>query len=345
VKLAARLALALASVAAVWLAGEAWILPATTGLPRAAALLGFTAEPGAVDDVAISAMGFAGDTIEQRKPPGTVRVLTLGGSVLFNRRMTARLKGALAPLVPGDARLELVGAALRGHTTWASRHKWRHLAPYGFDVVLVYHGINDLFADHVAEADFRDDYGHLGAWYVRGPLLDRSLAARIVFNRWLYRKPPVVHGAGPDRSAPVFERNLEALVEEIRAAGATPVLAAFAWGIPPDYRHDRFLAGELGYDNPERYDPVPVDLWGPVPWVREGLVRRNVAIHRIAAARDVALLDTQRHMAGDPAWFGDVCHFSERGTDRFVAFVAERFAHEGWLGARSGGSTARRSGD
>jgi lysophospholipase L1-like esterase len=332
-RLAGRLALALACVAAVWLAGEAWVLPAAMGLPRDAALLGFTAAPGQVDDVAISAMGFAGDAIAREKPPGTVRVLTLGGSVLFDRRMTTRLKRALEPVAAeAGARLELVGAALRGHTTWASRHKWHHWAGRGFDVVLVYHGINDLFANHVAPEDFRDDYGHLGAWYVRGPVLDRSLAARIVFNRWLYRKPPVVHGGGPDRSAEVFARNLEALVGAIRAAGATPVLSTFAWSIPPGYTHERFLAGELPYRNPEGYDPVPVALWGPVPWVAEGLARRNVAIHRLAAERGVPLLDAQRRMAGDPAWFGDVCHFGEAGTERFVAFVAERFAREGWLG-------------
>ena len=119
---------------------------------------------------------------------------TLGGSALFNRRMTERLKERLARDAPRP--VEVLGAALRAHTTWSSVHKYRHLARYGFDVVLIYHAINDLKANHVAREDFRPDYSQLGPWYRRGPLLDRSVVARLVHERLLYRKPPfVVMGA------------------------------------------------------------------------------------------------------------------------------------------------------
>jgi hypothetical protein len=154
-------------------------------LPRAIQLLGFHAVPGQVlDDTPISALGFAGDAIDVGKPPGTVRVLMLGASAFFNRRMALRLKSALQERT--EARVEVVGAALRTHTSMASVLKYRALRKYAFDCVLVYHGINDLWANNAPPERFRDDYSHMGGWYARGPLLDRSLIARRAYNRWVH---------------------------------------------------------------------------------------------------------------------------------------------------------------
>lgn len=326
---AAAVALAAALVAALVALVDLVVLPARIGVSRDAFLLGFVSTADRVDDVALNEMGFTGDVVTHPKPPGTLRVLTLGGSALFNRRITERLDARLERASPRP--VELLGAALRAHTTWASVHKYRWLARHDFDLVLIYHGINDLYANHVAPEDFRDDYSHLGPWYRRGPLLEHSVIARQVYNAWLWQVPPRVEAGSGLASAEVFARNLETLVREVRAHGGTPVLMTFAWSIPPDYAYDRFQAGQLGYDNPEHYDEWPVELWGPVDWVRRGLIRHNVAVHELARREAVPLVDQERLLGKDPAWFGDVCHPSEAGVDRFVENVAVALAADGLL--------------
>ncbi len=327
----ARLAAVLAvSAVVIGLVGAAewWVLPAALGLPRESYLLGFVASDEQVADVPINAIGLTG-ALPDAAPDGAIRVLTLGGSSLFNRRMTERLAARLD--AEAERPVSVLGAALRAHTSWSSVHKYRYLRHHEFDVVLVYHGINDLFANHVAPEDFRVDYAHLGSWYRRGPLLDRSVIARLVYERLLYRKPERVALAAGFASAAVFRDNLEWLVDAVRDDGGTPVLATFAWSIPRGYSYDAFQAGRLGYNNPERYDRCAVEVWGPVTWVREGIARHNLAVHEVAAARDVLLLDAERELGRDLHRFGDVCHLSEPGTDDFVELLARFLAEAGLL--------------
>jgi len=311
-------------------AADLWLLPRFLPLPRATWLMGWAIPTSELEDVRINAAGFTGDDVTGPKPPGTRRVLTLGGSVLFNRRFTERLRAELVRR--SDRPVELLGAALRSHTSRSSVLKWRLLRERGFDVVVIYEGINDLFANHIPPDGYREDYGHLGPWYVRGPLLDRSVIARLLYNNLLYRPPRHVVGASGFRSAGTLRANLRELVADVRACGAAPVLSTFAWAIPPDYTHERFVAGEAGYANPERYDYCPVELWGPPAWVREGLQRQNLVVHEVARETRTRLFDAEAVLGKDLRWFGDVCHPSEAGVDRLVKTLAEWLDGEGLLG-------------
>jgi lysophospholipase L1-like esterase len=296
--------------------------------------MGFAADVAALEGMPISPLGFPGDAIAREKPPGTVRVLTLGGSVLFNRHFPERLRARLAPAAGG--RLELVGAALRAHTSRSSLLKWRVLAPYDFDVVWIYEGINDLYANHVEPSRYREDYAHLGRWYVRGPLLDRSVVARLVYNEWLHRPEPGAPVASGFRSVETLRANLRELVASVRAQGGTPVLSTFAWSIPADYDRAAFERGALGYDNPERYDAVPAEYWGPPEWLREGLQRTNVMIHELARELEVDLFDAERVLGHEPRWFGDPCHPSDAGVERMIDAFVQFAADRGIIGPRPG---------
>jgi hypothetical protein len=317
------------ALSATLLAADLWVLPFFLGLPRETYLMGFAAVPGTVvDDVTINAMGFTGDVVAREKPPSTVRVLTLGGSALFNRRMAERIRDRLRRL--GPVRVELVGAALRTHTSRSSVLKYELLRRYGFDFVLVYHGINDLWANDTGRNEFRDDYAHLGPWYRRGPWLDRCVTCRLLYNA-VVRAPARTGQPAHFRSARTFERNLARLADLAAEDGATPVFMTFAWSIPAHYSYQAFAAEAIGYDNPTGYDRWPVELWGPRDWVIEGLGRHNAVVRELARARGLPLIDQEALIGKDPRWFGDPCHLSEAGTERFVENVAALFAREGWL--------------
>jgi lysophospholipase L1-like esterase len=309
---------------------ELWLPPLLRGLPRETYLMGFAAVPGTVvDDVTINAMGFTGDVVAPAKPPATVRVLTLGGSALFNRRMAVRVRERLQRL--GPLRVEVVGAALRTHTSRSSVLKYELLRRYHFDYVLLYGGINDLWANHVAPADFREDYSHLGPWYRRGPWLDRCVTCRLLYNAAARAPAPRTDRPLHFASVRTFARNLTQIVDMAAEDRATPVLMTFAWSVPPDYSYEAFAAGRIAYDNPTNYDRWPVELWGPRGWVVEGLQRHNAVVRELARSRRLPFIDQEALIGKDLRWFGDPCHLSEAGTDRFVENVAALFAREGWL--------------
>jgi lysophospholipase L1-like esterase len=308
------------------------VYPYKIGMPRDVYLMGFAATPHSlVDDTPINALGFTGDVIAVRKPPGTIRILTLGGSAMFNRRMTQRLKDRFN--LVATERMEILGAALRTHTTASSILKHKLLSKYRPDFVLIYHGINDLWANHVLDGDFKADYSHLNPWYKRNYCLDHSVICRLTYNNWMYRKPTAVvrreFGGSPGEE--VFRQNLLTLIKAARENGSVPILMTFAWTIPDGYTRESFKSGSLGYNNPTAYDSWPVELWGPVGYVREGLQAYNKIVREISRTENVFLIDQEYLMGKDPYWFGDVCHLSEEGTDEFIKNIVTFFVERGLI--------------
>lgn len=323
-------------------AAEYWLLPAQQGLPRASLLNGFVAVPGAeVDGQRINALGFTGAEPAMPKPAGTLRVLLLGSSTLFNRHLGERLQQTLQQRTA--QRVEVLDAGLRSHTSRADVLKWQLLAHYQWDVVVVYNGINDLWANHVLPEDFQPDYSHLDPWYRRNEALDHSALARRIYNggwhllralnrssggalfpdyQFVFPRKPYINAAA-FASLNSYRENLDTLVHAVQASGAQPLLLTFAWHLPDHYTRQAFIDHQLDYHNPERYDERDVFNWGPPDYVREGLTKQNAIVRDVAAKERVRLLDMDAAMSHQPAWFGDVCHFSEAGVDAFNTRLAD----------------------
>lgn len=348
----AFLAYCLAITALLLCATEFLLLPRVLGLPRETLLMRFAATPGSViDGQAINRMGFTGDVLEKQKPPGTLRILVLGSSTMFNRHLGERLKASLQAASP--LRIELLDASLRSHTSRSDLAKYRLLRQYGFDYVLYYNGINDLWANHAPAALYREDYSHMDAWYAEGPLISHSVLARTAYRllrpllekmdaAWHlghYSHDPFVFprkenlNAAHFASIGTFSGNLQALSRMTRDDGARLVLMTFAYTIPPQYTRKAFLDDRLGYVNPDHYDRRDVFNWGSPEYVREGLTRTNRVIRTLAQETATPLLDIDAGMSGRINWFGDPCHFNDEGVDMFVRLVTDRFRQEGWLGA------------
>lgn len=324
-------------------AAEFLLLPRLHGLPRDTLLAGFAATPGdMIDGQRINRLGFTGDDISGPKAPGSIRVLLLGSSTMFNRHMADRLKAALQQQT--GKTVELLNAGLRSHTTRADVIKLRLLQDYQWDLVLFYDGINDLWANHVLPQDFHGDYRQLDPWYRRNVLLDNSLVARYSYNllyqRWLsphhrfvFPKKPFINAAN-FASLASFRKNIEEMLAISRAAGAQPILLTFAFHLPENYSRKAFLDGQLDYSNPDNYDSRDVYNWGPPDYVREGLQQQNAILRRLAVENNVPLIDIDSSMSGHGRWFGDVCHFNDDGVDVFVATVSRALAAAGFVPAQ-----------
>lgn len=298
-------------------------LPKARQLARDAYLMGWIGYPNnPIDDTRLNNLGLTGDEPEFKSREGVIRILTLGGSTLFNRRFTERLIAVLDD--KSDLPIEVVGAAYRGHTTRSSVIKYDYLTDrFEFDYVVVYHAMNDTWANNVDPDDYTEDYTHLDAWYHRNWLLDNSIMARDLYNRYLYRKPERVDGAAAFKSVETFASNLEEIVTRTIRDGAVPLLVTYCTCVPPDYSLGRFLKGEVSYNNPDRYDAQAIEGWGPKDAVLEGVALHNQVTAELARQYDLPLLDAAVIFGSDPIDFGDVAHFSDSGTDRFAALLAD----------------------
>lgn len=153
----------------------------------------------------------------------------------------------------------------------------------------------------------------------------------------MYRKPAASLRRAFDGSPgeEVFRRNLLTLVKHARENGSVPILMTFAWTIPDGYTIESFRSGNLGYNNPTSYDSWPVELWGPLEYVRERIQAHNKRVREIAQMENVLLIDQEYLMGKDTYWFGDICHFSEEGTDKFIGNIVSVFIERGLVVARN----------
>ena len=267
-------------------------------------------------------------------------VLLLGGSVLHEEWGTVprALQERLTLATGREVRVH--NRARPGHTTRDSWYKYRRTAKKAFDLVLVYHGINELRLNNCPEAVYRDDYGHyswyrvinrferhsswpdialLYALFYRGTRLHEKVIAP---EAYISRDRPdeaMVRFGGEIKTVRAFERNLTNLVDLARERRQPLVLMTFCSHLPEDYTLERFQEGVLDYC----LHSCAVEIWGAPDHVAKGLEAHNRVIRGLQARfpEEVRLVDQEEGMPRGRDQFNDICHLTQRGCDAFAANI------------------------
>ncbi len=254
---------------------------------------------------------------------GTLDILTLGGSVLYQAEaaLEARLRKDLKKPI------RCYHLSTTAHTTRDSLLKYRQLAKRRFDLVIVCHGINDIRMTYWPPGQFRPDYSHC-PWYAHlardaqsGTL---SLWERIVqFASQEGLGPPdptqFPHGT-PLQTAPAFESNLEHLASLAAERDDRILLLTMASYLPAGYTRQRFEDGTLDYGRGDvRY---AAELWGEPGQVADGISEHNDRTRSVARRHSIAeLVDLDKHVAPSGQNFSDICHLTTSGQQRLVDAV------------------------
>jgi lysophospholipase L1-like esterase len=262
------------------------------------------------------------------KPPGTIRILCLGHSTVESTlwdiggsteySLPLELERALRARAD-PRRYEVINCGVGGWTTAEILvHFALTLLDADADVVILYHGMNDLVPS--LTPGFRSDYSH-SRRNLAGRFWKIRLAARLPDLRWwksysyaatrLIASGNVRHDvhanisvAPPDPRAPfrglaTERRNIESLIDLCHARGIDVLLSTFAYFLYP---------GATG-------DPMKVRL-------RDGVLEENDMLRAIARERDLPLVDIARELPLDDASFLDSVHLTPDG----MRSVAARFA-------------------
>jgi hypothetical protein len=267
-------------------------------------------------------------------------LLLLGGSVLHESwgQVEAQLLEQLARARLRGVRVH--NLAQVAHTTRDSLVKYAALEAARFDLVVVYHGINDARANNAPPELFRDDYSHLPWYELVSALAPSEGPARVALPAALRLAAARLHQtlrpgryAGADRprpewlrfgaelrSAPVFEANLAAILERAARRGDRMVLATFALHVPPDYSLAAFRERRLDY----LLFHSPLELWGEPSHVVAAVEAHNAAIRRLAARfPEAVLVDQDRLMLRGARFFNDPCHLTLEGSEAFARHLVD----------------------
>lgn len=231
-----------------------------------------------------NAMGYRGPEVRPARPPGRVRIFTLGDS---NTLGWADEEGANWPAELGrllraeGGDVEVINAGVWGYSSFQGRARLREVLELSPDLVLISFGSND--AHRVARPD---------SDFARRPLLLRRLES--TFRDWRLVQLLVAVREGfrpagarlrPRVDLEEYEANLRSMVETCRRRDATPVLLT------------RPFVG-----------PVTDELW----WKNFGADYNRVTA-RVAAEAGVLLIDLYSFFKPREELFADESHFTAPG--------------------------------
>ena len=313
-----------------------------------------------VDDlhIHINSHALRGEEFPEKKPPGEIRILCLGGSTTAGEDVgeadtyPAQLQAMLRARYQG-LDIRVINAGVPSYDVPHSLRDYE-LRLYRFepDIVTIYHGINDLFIYYSAGApEIRPVHNYSGrrlepwvqeadpgdeGWFLRRLVVSRSYLLRLVVSAY-HQLAPRAGMTAPDAGGiATFAANYRALVRQIRATGATPVAMTFAIAYPgtfddADAKKIRQSFGTWvtnGYIRPELGKQV-IDA-------------ENQAVVALAREEGVSVCDIASAVPPDREHFIDVCHLRAAGNRRIAETLAQTLAP--FLEARGSRARSRAAG-
>jgi lysophospholipase L1-like esterase len=280
--------------------------------------------------------GFRGPEVNLNKAPGTLRVMIVGASTVFDSYVTrdsaawaARLQFWLQTLAPG-LRVEVVNAGVPGYRVVDHLIRLEtELFAYKPDVIVLYEAHNDLFAalrrgneGPARETSTPSEIPPVAPWTY---WLDRhSLLYTKLLERWNVIKFERLAPSRPTSetvSVGPGERAIEAGAEQFERDVADFVVVARALGIRVILAEVVNVSGVRALQEPD--SAVRSTWWHTVPFagpdvVLRGYARYRAALRAIADRFSLPLIPAGPFGLEGTSFYAedDPIHFNDRGADR-----------------------------
>ena len=274
--------------------------------------------------------GFRGEEVSREKPDGVYRIACLGGSTTYTDYVDDH-RGSYPHQLQtvlreeyGHEGVEVINAGVGGYTSWESLLNLQmRVLPFQPDLVIVYHGTNDVQARFVPPDTYvRDNAGYRRHWVALDPWWDRLLFIRYLGVQWgfsprnalcstvkveedLLQGPPERLSQNPPT---YFVENLRHMIALCREYGAEIMLTSWA-------------------HSPHKGDYAATAVY------QDGFRESNQAVAALAAQRGVPFFDFAAVMPLDDELWRDGRHVTEEGARRkaelFAAFIHENLLADG----------------
>jgi hypothetical protein len=266
----------------------------------------------------------------------TLDVLVLGPSV-WHRNF-----GDLAPRLGQELEkklqrpVKIYNLSFPGRTSRDALLAYRRLAERRFDLVVVYHGINDQFLNNIPAENYHHNYSHASrfeelrlldrhpehGWFAL-PYTMRCLGAKLLAGLSVHQQPDLRYGQQnlEPKTPASFRANLEKILDLAQARGERVLLTTFAYYIPENYTEEAFAAKTLDY----AMHMTPLKRWGTPANVARGLQEHNAVIQDLAVQRpEILFADVQARMPNGKQYFDDCCHLTLPGCARYMEILMDQ---------------------
>jgi len=274
-----------------------------------------------------NSLGYRSDEFPVKKPEGVFRIVLLGGSSTYTEFVRDNAKAWSAQLQRllrgryGYRNVQVISGGAPEYNSWESLINLEfRVLDLGPDLIIIYHGTNDVHARLVCPPAYRgDNSGRRKPWtFPRVAIWDRSCLLRVLRRRYGYaeqagiedcvvadtaRCPQCNPSELLDRNRPIyFRRNLINMIAVSRANGAKVMLATWA------------------------YSPL-FDDYASTPYYQEGFDENNVVVREAAKSQGAPLFDFAAVMPRDKRYWHDGRHVNEEGALRKAELFA-RYLHD-----------------
>ncbi len=280
--------------------------------------------------IKISKRGFRNADIEDPKPADRIRLAFLGASTTFCAEASSnettwahRVAAELGKAHKGKT-FDYINAGVPGYTTEQSVPNLNsRVAPLQPDVLLIYHGTNDLSSDSreqaqaqgVFEGKAEDPSWFAGVsltWY----LIEKNL--QVAKRQKMAQESQGRLKFDLDAAAAAFKTRLTALV--VAAKKKAPVVGLITFS--PKVRREM--------DEKTRLDACNTSLfympYMTVDALLDGFDRYNQIIVDVAKEQGVLLIDGEFEIPGDDTHFNDSVHLKDAGCKKMAERVVKRLA-------------------
>jgi len=289
--------------------------------------------------IVINDRGYRGAPFAAAKPPGTIRIVFLGGSSVFGFRLKGpgsdwphRVQRLLR--AGGHRRVECINAGIPGHATFDSLGRlYSEIHLFDPDWIVLYQTYNDfeyfgwLSAEHSLLAHYGPYSGSDPRITYQG-WLDRLLCRSQLYTKlrthYLWRKyrgwRPGERGrtklrrdgALSDAALRQYRLNVSLICDAAKEIRANVMLVSQA-------RLAR--KGGEGQVTAEDGTTFRVDD----PELADAFDRCDAILREVAAGKGAVFLDASSQMSGEPKYFVDPVHLTPEGAERLAVIVAEAF--------------------
>jgi lysophospholipase L1-like esterase len=239
--------------------------------------------------------GFRGAPIDQKKPEGSIRLISLGDSNTFGWAddPDANWPAALGRLMAGDGRrAEVVNAAVWGYSSFQGLRRFAEIVDFAPDIVLVSFGANDAHQVAIPDAEYVRSY--VRSERIAG-ITSRSRVGQVVVAAWdraaqlTNRREALVSRVGLTE----YRANLQAMIDGTRRRGIQLVLLT------------RPFTGSTT-------DPR---------WWKTHAPAYNAVTLETGRAAGIPVVDVYGAFRDTPQYFDDESHFGAEGHQRAAALI------------------------
>jgi len=277
--------------------------------------------------IEINSLGFRGPEINSPKPSGSLRIAFIGASTTYcaevsgnDQVWTDQVSRSLKSMWP-DLSVDYINAGVGGYTAEDSLVNLDvRVLPLEPDVIVIYHGTNDISADTrtlaeragIKSVNLALEESWLSKYSLLWMLVEKNLSLMTLENT----ADAELLEVKPDNLGSEFRENLRLMVQSARERGVSVVaLATFSTHLRPGM-------------TAEQRDKAMVSSRYYMPYLSADSLlalfnRYNQIIREVAKETGALLIGNADGIPGDPVHFNDSVHFTDAGSKAQADRVAK----------------------